>query len=205
MLSRVPTTFVLLLMLPACDPKDDAASAKSESGGPTAKGDATSKGDASQEPAPAAAAASADTGPAVAAPPGPAPTPTPPAAAPAAPPAAPPAGDAGKPAADGAVTPELEALHATLKPILAITDADARSAAACKAADALHGQMVAVGKNPPAGVDAYEWNAQAEVMSGGMNDLAIECAEDGFTNAGALVHAMAASKEFAGLLAKKAP
>src|SRR5688500_2159432 len=50
-------------------------------------------------------------------------------------------------------TPELEALDKTLASILAMSDKEAQSAAACKAVDVITTQMRAVDRNPPAGVD----------------------------------------------------
>jgi hypothetical protein len=122
--------------------------------------------------------------------------------------AAPAAVDAAEAAGGGgggaaSLTPELKAVFDTITPILAMPAGDDKNKAGCKAAETIVGQMRAVDKNPPAGVDAAAWTAVAESMSGGMNDFQIECAEEGSPNFKALSDALETAKEFEALVAKK--
>lgn len=116
----------------------------------------------------------------------------------------PPAIDASTAAAT-AQPAELTAALDAIRPIVAITDRDARSKAACKADEDIRAKMRALDQHPPAGVDPAAWTELAERMGGGLNDMSIECAEDGFTNAGALTTALEVAPEFDALLAKPAP
>lgn len=116
----------------------------------------------------------------------------------------PPAIDAGA-AAAAAQPAELTAALDAIRPIIAITDDDARSKAACKAAADIDAKLIAVARHPPAGVDAAAWTELAERMASGLNDMQIECAEDGSTNAGALTNAITVAAELDALLAKPTP
>jgi hypothetical protein len=133
--------------------------------------------------------------------PAPAPKPVPPVDAASA--AAPVADAAAAVASAASLTPELKAFDDMVAPILAMTDQDARTKAACKALFELRGKLRIVGDKPPAGADPTAWRDLAESISGGLEEFAIECGEGSAFNTKALAEAAERTKEFQELVAKK--
>ncbi len=113
--------------------------------------------------------------------------------------------DAAPPTIDAAATApvlpaELQTFDATVTPLLAIADDDARTKAACKALPSIKQQIAAVGKHPPAGVDAAAWATIAERSGSGLQDFEIECGEGSATSTTALAEAAAMTAELTALL-----